>query len=95
MTARRVPQTIGGVVYLLVALVTACGLGLLALGSWRRGVALVGAALVVASGLRLLLREDNAGMLRVRGRAFDVISLAGVGIALVVLAANIPDQPGV
>jgi hypothetical protein len=31
-------------------------------------------------------------MLRVRSRWFDVTVLAGVGISLIALAANIPDQ---
>jgi hypothetical protein len=88
-----VPQTFGGVVYLLVVAVTLCGLALLAFDSWRRGVGLVGLGLIVGAALRLMLAEDNAGMLRVRSRLFDVVSLAGVGIALIVLAANIPDQP--
>jgi hypothetical protein len=88
-----VPQTFGGVVYLLVVAITGCGLALLALDSWRRGVGVVGLGLVVGAVLRLVLSEGNAGMLRVRSRLFDVVSLAGVGIALIVLAANIPDQP--
>lgn len=91
---RRVqPQTFGGFVYLLVVAATVSGLLVLAFGPWRRGVALIGAALVAAAALRLLLGEDNAGMLRVRSRLFDVAALAGVGIALIALAANIPDQP--
>jgi hypothetical protein len=82
-------------VYLVLVGLTATGLALVAFGPWRRGIALVGTAFVVASGSRLLLSEDEAGMLRVRGRWFDVAALAGVGIAMIALAANIPDQPGI
>ena len=94
MTAsrRRYPSTFGGLVYLGVVLTSAVGLALVAFGPWRRGVALVGCALVFAAAMRLVIREDDAGMLRVRSRWFDVTVLAGVGISLIALAANIPDQ---
>lgn len=94
MNALRKPQTFGGVVYLLVSATVLVGLGVVAFGPWRRGVALIGLALILAAAVRLLLREPNAGMLRVRGRIFDVLALAGVGVALIALAANIPNQPG-
>ena len=89
---RRYPSTFGGVVYLAVVLATVAGLVMVAFGPWRRGVGLVGVALLCASALRLVLSEGEAGMLRVRSRWFDVAVLAGVGVALIALAANIPDQ---
>jgi hypothetical protein len=89
---RRYPSTLGGLVYLGIVATTVVGLVLVALGPWRRGVALVGFALVFAAAMRLVIREDDAGMLRVRSRWFDVTVLAGVGISLIALAANIPDQ---
>lgn len=95
MTARvrrRYPSTFGGLIYLVVVLVTVVGLGLVAFGPWRRGVSLVGFALIFAAAMRLVTKEDEAGMLRVRSRWFDVSVLAGVGAALLALAANIPDQ---
>jgi hypothetical protein len=89
---RRYPSTFGGLIYLVVVLTTVVGLGLVAFGPWRRGIALVGFALVFASGMRLVTKEDEAGMLRVRSRLFDVTVLAAVGVSLLALAANIPDQ---
>jgi hypothetical protein len=89
---RRYPSTFGGLVYLGVVVATVVGLVLVALGPWRRGVALVGCALLFAAAMRLVTREDDAGMLRVRSRWFDVSVLAGVGVSLIALAANIPDQ---
>ena len=89
---RRYPSTIGGLIYLGVVVVTVIGLGLVAFGPWRRGVSLLGFALLFAAAMRLVTSEDQAGMLRVRSRWFDVTMLAGVGIALLALAANIPDQ---
>ena len=95
MTARarrRYPSTFGGVIYLVVVLVTVVGLAMVAFGPWRRGMSLVGFALIFASAMRLVTKEDEAGMLRVRSRWFDVTVLAGVGAALLALAANIPEQ---
>lgn len=92
LVRRRYPSTFGGVIYLVVVVATLVGLGLVAFGPWRRGVSLLGFALVFAAGMRLVTSEDQAGMLRVRSRWFDVTMLAAVGIALLALAANIPDQ---
>lgn len=92
--ARRRPSTFGGLIYLVVVATTVVGLGLVAFGPWRRGIALVGVALLFASGMRLVINEGESGMLRVRGRWFDVAALGAVGVALITLATNIPDQPG-
>lgn len=89
---RRYPSTIGGLVYIVVGLVTVGALAVVAFGPWRRGIAIMGVALILAAGARLVIPENDAGMLRVRSRWLDVTFLAVVGAALVVLAANIPDQ---
>jgi hypothetical protein len=91
---RRLPQTFGGLIYLVVVAVTCVGFGLVAFGPWRRGIAVVGIGFLFAAGMRLVIGEGEAGMLRVRGRAFDVFALTGIGVALIALATNIPDQPG-
>jgi hypothetical protein len=89
---RRYPSTFGGLIYLIVVVTALVGLGIVAFGPWRRGIALIGFALVFAAGMRLVTREDEAGMLRVRSRWFDVTVLAAVGASLIALATNIPDQ---
>jgi hypothetical protein len=92
---RRFPSTLGGLVYLLVVAASAIGLLIIAFGLWRRGVDLIGAALLVGALARVVLPENNAGMLRVRrSRWADVLMLGGVGTALIVLASVIPNQPG-
>jgi hypothetical protein len=91
---RRRPSTFGGLIYLVVVATTVAGLCLVAFGPWRRGIAVIGVGFLFAAGMRLVINEGEAGMLRVRGRWFDVTALAGVGIALIVLGTNIPDQPG-
>ncbi len=93
--ARRVPSTIGGLVYLLVVAGTVTGLLLVAFGPWRRGVTVIGAALILGALMRVTLREPDAGMLRVRrNRWIDALMLGGVGAGLIVLAGVIPNQPG-
>lgn len=89
---RRYPSTFGGLIYLVVVVTTVAGLVMVAFGPWRRGIALVGFTLIFAACMRLVTKEDEAGMLRVRSRWFDVTVLAGVGLSLVALSANIPDQ---
>ena len=91
---RRVPSTLGGLVYLIVVALSAVGLLIVAFGPWRRGVALIGLALLVGALMRALLRDRDAGMLRVRRhRWIDVLMLGGVGAALILLASVIPNQP--
>lgn len=92
---RRVTSTLGGLVYLIVVAVSALGLVVVALGPWRRGVALIGLALLLGAVMRAVLGDADAGMLRVRrSRWLDCLMLAGVGLAMIVLAAVIPNQTG-
>ncbi len=90
---RRVPRTIGGVVYLLVVGMALAGLGITVAGGWRTGVGWMGAGLLVGALARAVLSERGAGMLRVRRRWADVLTLTIVGIALIVLAVVVPEQP--
>ena len=90
---RRVPRTIGGVVYLLVVAMTLVGLGITVAGAWRTGVGWMGAGLLVGALARAVLSERGAGMLRVRRRWSDVVTLTIVGVALIVLAVVVPEQP--
>ncbi len=60
---------------------------------WRLGVQILGGAVLVAALLRLILATRDAGMLAVRHRAIDVFLLTSAGVALVVLAGSIPNQP--
>ena len=62
-------------------------------GDWRLGIRCLAGGLCFAALLRLVLPARDAGMLAVRHRSFDALLLAGVGAALIFLAATIPDQP--
>jgi hypothetical protein len=90
---RRFPQTIGGLVFLVVVGITAAGLGIVAAASWRTGVMWMGTAALLGAAARAVLSERGAGMLRVRRRWSDVLSLTVAGVALLVLAVIVPDQP--
>jgi hypothetical protein len=74
--------------------VVATGLVLGALVAWRAGAIVVGLGLLLAAGLRLSLRERQAGILVVRSRAFDAALLLILGFALVALANTIPEARG-
>ena len=90
---RRYPSTIGGGFYLIVIAVVAIAVGIVTTGNWRLGVRWFGGALIFAALVRAVLPAKDAGMLAVRRRWWDCFLLAGTGIALILLAGSIPDQP--
>jgi len=79
---------------LAVLAILAAGLGIIALDRWRFGAFVCGVALLAAAGLRLTLRERQAGFLVVRSRGFDAAVLLALGFALVALANTIPAARG-
>ena len=76
----------------LLAVLVLVGVGLLLVtfDHWRRGLVLVGLALVGAAAMRLLLPVRRLGFLAVRSRPTDVVLLAVAGLALAVTALTIP-----
>ncbi len=90
---RTKPSTFGGAVYLLVLAATAVGLGIVEWGSWRLGIKVIGAAVLVAALTRACLSNFHSGMLRVRSKPFDLVVLTTLGALLIVLAIVVPDQP--
>jgi len=77
-----------------VAAVVAVGIGIAALHHARVGMWVAAGGLAGAALLRLVLRERDAGSLVVRIRRIDVVVLAGLAIALGVLAAVTPFPSG-
>jgi len=75
----------------LLAVLVAVGVGLLAVAfdHWRKGLIVVGLALLGGAVLRLLLQERRVGFLAVRSRPIDVVLLAGAGLLLTVIAATV------
>jgi hypothetical protein len=76
----------------LLAVLVTVGIGLLMVTfeHWRKGLVVVGLALVGGAALRLLLPLRRVGFLAVRSRPLDVVLLAGTGLALAVIALAIP-----
>jgi len=91
---RRYPSTIGGAFYIAVLAVVAISIGIVTTGEWRLGVRWFGGALLFAAAVRAVLPAKDAGMLAVRKRWWDCFLLIATGVALIVLAGSIPDQPG-
>ncbi len=84
----------GTAVLAVTLLASAAGLVIVALGPWRVGLAIVGAALVLTSLARTALPERHTGLLHVRRVGSDVVVLVALGVAIMVLAVIVPDQPG-
>lgn len=77
----------------IVGLGVLAGLGYAVLAgkdAWRVGCVIIGAALGAGALLRLVLPQRAAGLLAVRGRAFDVFFLVLGGAAIIVLALLVP-----
>ena len=70
---------------LAAILVVGAGLVLVTFGEWRRGLVIIGTALVGAALLRLLLPVRRVGLLAVRSRTIDVLLMGSTGLALTVL----------
>ena len=90
--APRKPRTVGGAVYLLMLGATLTGLAMVVLDRWRSGLTVVGAGLLSGAVARLVIRDQDAGMLGIRRKLVDVLTLVLLGVALVVLAAVIPPR---
>ncbi|WP_238422160.1 DUF3017 domain-containing protein [Gordonia sp. 'Campus'] len=75
--------------YLLVMLGVLAAALLVMFDRWRRGSFVFGAALIVGAVLRAFIPSSQAGLLQVRGKAFDVSVMATVGGVMLWLAASI------
>ncbi|KQS73849.1 hypothetical protein ASG41_02170 [Modestobacter sp. Leaf380] len=80
---RQLPLTV-------VLLVVAAGLLSVTGGNWRRGLVLMGLALVVAAVLRMLLPVRRVGFLAIRSQTTDVVLSLGAGLLLTGVALAIP-----
>lgn len=66
------------------------GLAVVAMGHFRRGTVLLAFGVTLALFLRLLLAQDDAGMLAVRSKRVDVVVLAVLAAATSLLALWVP-----
>ena len=76
----------------LAAVLAVLGAGLLTvkLHHFRIGGLLIGLSLLLAAALRLWLAPRSAGLLVVRNRVLDVLVLAVLGVAILILTRVVP-----
>jgi uncharacterized membrane protein len=74
---------------LTVAAIFTLALALVAAGFWRRGTLLLGIGVGVAAGLRLLLPDEQVGLLVVRSKRIDFATMATVCAVVVYIAFTI------
>jgi len=78
----------------LVLLVELLGLVLVAVfpQHWLRAVGVLSVGLGLAGLFRLLLSDEQAGMLRVRRRSFDVACYWGLAVLSLLVALGLPQR---
>jgi Protein of unknown function (DUF3017) len=74
---------------MMVVLIFIAAFMLAAENFWRRGALLIGIGVGVAAVLRLTLTEDYAGLLMVRSKGIDFVTMALVAAAMVYIAWTI------
>jgi hypothetical protein len=74
----------------LVLIGVAVAMIMIALDYFRRGSIVLSASVLLAAFLRLLLPDSDAGMLVVRSRKVDVLTLAVLGLGLTVFTFWVP-----
>ncbi len=76
---------------LVVLAGVAAGLAVVALlDSFRAGTLVVAGSIVLGAWLRAMVPADRLGLLVVRSRAVDVVTLVALGVAVTVLALVVP-----
>jgi Protein of unknown function (DUF3017) len=90
--APRKPRTVGGAVFLGVLATTLLGVLVVMAGRVQAGLSTAGAGLLLGALARLVLPQQQAGMLGVRRKLIDVSTMVLLGGGLVVLAAVIRER---
>ncbi len=89
----RPPRSRGSQLYLLLLAGVVIGLVLVVSGPWRQGLMLIGATFLGATLARMVVPPEHVGMLRVRGKTFDIFWTTTLGVSLIVLALVVPPGP--
>ncbi len=87
--ARRLRTIMVQIPFVIVLIFVAVAIVFLLLDRWRRGAFVFGSGTVLAAVLRAILPTSRVGLLQVRGRFFDVSSMALAGAAILWLATSI------
>ncbi|MEO8107976.1 MAG: DUF3017 domain-containing protein [Actinomycetes bacterium] len=74
----------------LVLLGLVIGLVVLSFYDFRAGSIALGVAIIFGGALRAVLPRERAGLLAIRGRPIDLLTMFGLGIALTTVGVLIP-----
>jgi hypothetical protein len=74
----------------LVLMGLVVGLVVLSFYDFRVGSVILGVAVIFGGALRLVLSRERAGLLAIRGRPIDLLTMFGLGITLTTVAVLIP-----
>jgi hypothetical protein len=74
----------------LVLLGLVAGLFVLSFYDFRVGSTILGVAVIFGAALRMVLPHDRAGLLAIRSRPVDLVTMYGLGIALTTVAVLVP-----
>lgn len=66
------------------------GLVLLSFVDFRVGSVVLGASIIFAGALRTVLSHERAGLLAIRSRSVDLVTMYGFGLALTTVALVVP-----
>jgi hypothetical protein len=75
--------------FAFVLLVALIGFLRVAAQHWRQGSVLIGGALLLAAILRVVLSNEQAGLLAIRSRGVDMFLYSGFGLLIVAVAVTI------
>ncbi|WP_026422473.1 DUF3017 domain-containing protein [Actinokineospora inagensis] len=75
--------------FAMVLAVVALGLVRILQFYWREGSIWIGLALLLAAGLRIVLRDEQAGLVAIRSRAVDVLLYGLFGVVVIAVALTI------
>ncbi|MGK2881633.1 MAG: DUF3017 domain-containing protein [Mycobacterium sp.] len=91
MNARRLTRkvVVGQWPILLVMAIFSTAFALVVNDFWRRGALTIGIGVCIAAVLRLALPAERAGLLVVRSKAIDVVTMALVGVAMLYIAGTV------
>lgn len=74
----------------LVLLGLVAGLVVLSFFDFKVGSIMLGIAVIFGAALRMVLPRDRAGLLAIRSRPIDLLTMYGLGIALTTVAVLVP-----
>ena len=76
-----------------VLIVVAVGMLRIVMYHWREGTVLIGGSLLLAALLRVLISEDQIGLIALRSKVIDVFLYSGFGLVLILVAVTLTDTP--